>query len=109
MAPTDGWIVTGSLVVISWATWVTRRSFGTLSRAEHERICQSNQARITNKLDTILKRMDSAEGERRDMGESVAVLKDRSDRSEQRATQGSGAEVQLPPIPPPPTRGRRRA
>jgi ABC-type uncharacterized transport system ATPase component len=52
-------------LLITWGTWITARSFNTLSRAEHERLCEKRQkevdamlAKLDQKLDTNLAKLD---------------------------------------------------
>lgn len=82
-------VVGGIGVAITWATWITRRSFATLTRAEHDVICQRNQLTITEKLDEVLEGIKLADQRRDDIARKVGamegkveVLKDRSDRAE---------------------------
>lgn len=90
---TEGWWIAAGTLIVGWATWVTRRSFGALTRQEHEAICQTNQTETTAKLNEILDKLTASDKQaiaHRDaitvqvgvMESKVAVLKDRSDRAE---------------------------
>lgn len=45
-------------VLLSWGTWITARSFGGISREEHERLCQKRQEEVDRQLDRLEKKQD---------------------------------------------------
>lgn len=56
-ATESNWIQTALFMIIGWlviwGAWITRRSFSSLSRADHERICERRNTETDKKLAEI--------------------------------------------------------
>jgi CHASE1-domain containing sensor protein len=45
-------------LLVTWGTWLTARSFNSLSRREHERLCEARQKAVDAKLDRLEEKQD---------------------------------------------------
>jgi hypothetical protein len=45
-------------LLVTWGTWLTVKSFGTLSRDEHERLCEKRQREVDEQLARLEKKQD---------------------------------------------------
>lgn len=45
-------------LLLSWGTWITVRSFGGISREEHERLCAQRQVEVDQQLARLEKKQD---------------------------------------------------
>jgi hypothetical protein len=80
-------------VLITWATWITRRSFVALSRREHDAICEKRNKELKQLLIDMNAGIERDRKETKEHREAlseqlaevntkVAVLYDRSERGE---------------------------
>lgn len=58
----EGWMEKAVFAIaawlVSWGTWITLRSFGGLSRADHERLCEKRQKEVDERLKALGEKQD---------------------------------------------------
>jgi hypothetical protein len=58
----EGWVEKAILgivgLLVTWGSWITVKSFGTLSREEHERLCEKRQREVDEQLARLEKKQD---------------------------------------------------
>jgi hypothetical protein len=58
----EGWVEKAILgivgLLVTWGSWITVKSFGTLSREEHERLCTKRQEEVDAQLQRLEKKQD---------------------------------------------------
>jgi hypothetical protein len=58
----EGWVEKAILgivgLLVTWGTWITVKSFGAMSREEHERLCEKRQREVDEQLQRLEKKQD---------------------------------------------------
>lgn len=103
-----GLIAVVGAALLAWATWLTKRCFSAMSKAEHARVCEGHQKKTAEQFEElkqlIEKSNEDASEKRGAMYErieqtsrQVAVLLDRSDRDDREKTARHRRLASIPP------------
>jgi hypothetical protein len=58
----EGWVEKAILgivgLLVTWGSWLTVKSFGSISREEHERLCAQRQIEVDKRLQRLEEKQD---------------------------------------------------
>jgi len=78
MKELNGWFIWAAAIAVTWVTWITARSFNSLSRKDHEALCEKRQREVDALLARIEQKIDNNEARasqtRHDIRDSVNLL-----------------------------------